>query len=59
MDEKTLKEEVNLRKEVQVRLNKIKKIKRKIKDLGYSMEGYEAEIKDLEEEIKKLQKHTK
>ena len=59
MDEKILKEEVNLRKEVQVRLNKIKKIKRKIKDLGYSMEGYEAEIKDLEEEIKKLQKHTK
>ena len=59
MDEKILKEEVNLRKEVQVRLNKIKKIKRKIKDLGYSMEGYEAEIKDLEEEIKKLQKKTK
>ena len=59
MDEKILKDEVNLRKEVQVRLNKIKKIKRKIKDLGYSMEGYEAEIKDLEEEIKKLQKHTK
>lgn len=59
MDEKTLKEEVNLRKEVQVRLNKIKKIKRKIKDLGYSIESYEAEIKDLEEEIRKLQKNTK
>lgn len=59
MDEKILKEELDLRKEIQVRLNKIKKIKRKIKDLGYSMEGYEAEIKDLEEEIKKLQKHTK
>lgn len=59
MDEKVLKEELNLRKEIQVRLNKIKKIKRKIKDLGYSMEGYEAEIKDLEEDIKKLQKKTK
>lgn len=59
MDEKILKEEVNLRKEVQVRLNKIKKIKRKIKDLGYSIESYEAEIKDLEEEIRKLQKNTK
>jgi len=59
MDEKILKEELDLRKEIQVRLNKIKKIKRKIKDLGYSMEGYEAEIKDLEEDIKKLQKKTK
>ena len=59
MDEKILKEELDLRKEIQVRLNKIKKIKRKIKDLGYSMEGYEAEIKDLEEDIKKLQKMTK
>lgn len=59
MDEKVLKEELDLRKEIQVRLNKIKKIKRKIKDLGYSMEGYEAEIKDLEEEIRKLQKNTK
>jgi peptidoglycan hydrolase CwlO-like protein len=59
MDEKVLKEELDLRKEIQVRLNKIKKIKRKIKDLGYSMEGYEAEIKDLEEDIKKLQKKTK
>ena len=59
MDEKVLKEELNLRKEIQVRLNKIKKIKRKIKDLGYSMEGYEAEIKDLEDDIKKLQKKTK
>lgn len=59
MDEKVLKEELALRKEIQVRLNKIKKIKRKIKDLGYSMEGYEAEIKDLEEDIKKLQKKTK
>ena len=59
MDEKVLKEELDFRKEIQVRLNKIKKIKRKIKDLGYSMEGYEAEIKDLEEDIKKLQKKTK
>lgn len=59
MDEKVLKEELDLRKEIQVRLNKIKKIKRKIKDLGYSMEGYEAEIKDLEEDIRKLQKKTK
>ena len=59
MDEKVLKEELDLRKEIQARLNKIKKIKRKIKDLGYSMEGYEAEIKDLEEDIKKLQKKTK
>lgn len=59
MDEKVLKEELDLRKEIQVRLNKIKKIKRKIKDLGYSMEGYKAEIKDLEEDIKKLQKKTK
>ena len=59
MDEKILKEELDLRKEIQVRLNKIKKIKRKIKDLGYSMEGYEAEIKDLEEEIRKLRKNTK
>lgn len=59
MDEKILKEELDLRKEIQVRLNKIKKIKRKIKDLGYSMESYEAEIKDLEEDIKKLQKKTK
>ena len=59
MNEKVLKEELDLRKEIQVRLNKIKKIKRKIKDLGYSMEGYEAEIKDLEEDIKKLQKKTK
>ena len=59
MDEKILKEELDLRKEIQVRLNKIKKIKRKIKDLGYSMESYEAEIKDLEEEIRKLQKKTK
>ena len=58
MDEKVLKEELDFRKEIQVRLNKIKKIKRKIKDLGYSMEGYEAEIKDLEEDIKKLQKKT-
>ncbi len=58
MDEK-IKEELDLRKEIQVRLNKIKKIKRKIKDLGYSIEGYEAEIKDLEEDIKKLQKKTK
>ena len=58
MDEK-IKKELDLRKEIQVRLNKIKKIKRKIKDLGYSMEGYEAEIKDLEEDIKKLQKKTK
>ena len=37
MDEKILKEELDLRNEIQVRLNKIKKIKRKIKDLGYSM----------------------
>lgn len=59
MDEKTIKEELDLRKEIQVRLNKIKKIKRKIKDLGYSMESYEAEIKDLEEDIRKLQKKTK
>ena len=59
MNEKVLKEELDLRKEIQVRLNKIKKIKRKIKDLGYSMEGYETEIKDLEEDIKKLQKKTK
>lgn len=59
MDEKILKEELDLRKEIQVRLNKIKKIKRKIKNLGYSMEGYETEIKDLEEDIKKLQKKTK
>ena len=59
MDEKILKEELDLRKEIQVRLNKIKKIKRKIKDLGYSMESYEAEIKDLEEDIKKLRKNTK
>ena len=59
MDEKVIKEELDLRNEIQVRLNKIKKIKRKIKDLGYSMEGYEAEIKDLEEEIRKLQKNTK
>lgn len=59
MDEKTVKEELDLRKEIQVRLNKIKKIKRKIKDLGYSMESYEAEIKDLEEDIRKLQKKTK
>ena len=58
MDEK-IKKELDLRKEIQVRLNKIKKIKRKIKDLGYSIEGYEAEIKDLEEHIKKLQKKTK
>lgn len=58
MDEK-IKKELDLRKEIQVRLNKIKKIKRKIKDLGYSIEGYEAEIKDLEEDIKKLQKKTK
>ena len=58
MDEK-IKKELDLRKDIQVRLNKIKKIKRKIKDLGYSMEGYEAEIKDLEEDIKKLQKKTK
>lgn len=59
MDEKTAKEELDLRKEIQVRLNKIKKIKRKIKDLGYSMESYEAEIKELEEDIRKLQKKTK
>jgi peptidoglycan hydrolase CwlO-like protein len=59
MDEKTIKEELDLRKEIQIRLNKIKKIKRKIKDLGYSMESYEAEIKDLEEDIRKLQKKTK
>lgn len=58
MDEK-IKEELDLRKEIQIRLNKIKKIKRKIKDLGYSMECYEAEIKDLEEEIRKLRKNTK
>ena len=58
MDEK-IKEELDLRKEIQVRLNKIKKIKRKIKDLGYSIEGYEAEIKDLEEDIRKLRKKTK
>jgi len=59
MDEKTVKEELDLRKEIQIRLNKIKKIKRKIKDLGYSMESYEAEIKELEEDIRKLQKKTK
>jgi peptidoglycan hydrolase CwlO-like protein len=59
MDEKTIKEELDLRKEIQIRLNKIKKIKRKIKDLGYSMESYEAEIKNLEEDIRKLQKKTK
>ena len=59
MDEKILKEELDLRKEIQVRLNKIKKIKRKIKDLGYSMENYESEIADLEEEIKNLKKKTK
>ena len=58
MDEK-IKEELDLRKEIQIRLNKIKKIKRKIKDLGYSIESYEAEIKDLEEDIKKLRKKTK
>lgn len=58
MDEK-IKKELDLRKEIQVRLFKIKKIKRKIKDLGYSIEGYEAEIKDLEEEIRKLRKNTK
>lgn len=59
MDEKTVKEELDLRKEIQIRLNKIKKIKRKIKDLGYSIESYEAEIKELEEDIRKLQKKTK
>ena len=45
MDEKILKEELDLRNEIQTRLNKIKKIKRK--------------IKDLEEDIKKLRKMTK
>ena len=45
MDEKILKEELDLRNEIQIRLNKIKKIKRK--------------IKDLEEDIKKLRKKTK
>ena len=37
MDEKILKEELDLRNEIQTRLNKIKKIKRNIKDLGYSI----------------------